>query len=268
MLDELRKKARESLESGAVKVVIGYGEGIDKSVRPVFVRKPEGIEKLIYDERCVQNLSTYLLKPEVKALGKPLIVATIPVMRSINQLAAECQIADGAITVLGISNEGTILDLPDLKSLRAFIAKYPPALTAEEKERVAKIKNLPLEERWKFWEEKLAGCIKCYACRASCPLCYCSKCTVECNQPQWISVPSHQLGNFEWHIMRAMHLAGRCVNCGECFRACPLDIPLNLMTQKIMEDIESNFGSSFDGENGPIYPLSTFKVDDKDGFIG
>ncbi len=76
------------------------------------------------------------------------------------------------------------------------------------------------------------------------------------------------MGNLEWHIMRAMHLAGRCVNCGECFRACPLDIPLNLFTQKIIEEIEVSFGKSVDAENGPIYPLSAFKVDDKDGFIG
>jgi len=35
---------------------------------------------------------------------------------------------------------------------------------------------------------------------------------------KWIPVASHELGNLDYHLMRAMHLAGRCVNCGECAR--------------------------------------------------
>ncbi len=267
MLDELRNKARELLEKGAVKVVIGYSEGSDKNVRPIFIRNTDGIDRLIYDERCVQNLAVYLLKPEVKALGKPAIVATIPVMQTINQLSAECQISEDAVMVLGISKDGKILDLPDLKSMRSYISELPPELTKEDIEGLEKIERLSSEERWNFWQEKFSSCIKCYACRAACPLCYCSRCTVECNQPQWIDVPSHQLGNFEWHVMRAMHLAGRCVNCGDCFRACPLDIPLNLLTKIIMRDIEKNFGKNVNTENGPVYPLSTYNVEDKENFI-
>ncbi len=67
--------------------------------------------------------------------------------------------------------------------------------------------------------------------------------------------------------MRAMHLAGRCVNCGECARACPLDIPLNLLTQKLIHDISLHFnqraGLSSKAEN----TLSTFKPDDRENFI-
>ena len=91
-----------------------------------------------------------------------------------------------------------------------------------------------LEQRRQFWEEQFSRCLKCYACRAACPLCYCSRCTVECNQPQWIPVPAHDLGNLEWNVMRAMHLAGRCVNCGDCSRACPVGIPLYLLNQELI----------------------------------
>ena len=38
---------------------------------------PDKTGKLIYDERCVQNLAVYLTKAEVKNLGKMAIVATL-----------------------------------------------------------------------------------------------------------------------------------------------------------------------------------------------
>lgn len=67
--------------------------------------------------------------------------------------------------------------------------------------------------------------------------------------------------------MRAMHIAGRCVNCGACAKACPLDIPLNLLTYKLIEDINEKFGV-FAGTNATAeYALSTYKPEDKENFI-
>lgn len=259
-MDNIRTKANELLKSGDVKVVIGYGEGFGGRVRAVFIQKPEDTARLIFDERCKQNLAVYLTKQEVKALGKPAIVATLPVLRTIAQLASEEQIKENDISIIPVT-DGKVLDFSDLKSAADYISRIPLELSHEEKEAVERINKMTPSERWEFWKEELSDCIKCYACRASCPLCYCERCTVDCNQPQWISVPPHAQGNMEWHIMRAMHLAGRCVNCGECFRACSLKIPLNLLTQKIISDIKENFG-----EEGS-YALSTFKPDDKENFI-
>jgi ferredoxin len=260
MQDKIRQKAKELLSSGAVKVVIGYGEGTGKRVRAIFVQKPEETDRLIMDERCLQNLAVYLPKHEVKALGKPAIVASLSVMRAIRQLSYEEQIKEGDIAVIGVAAD-QVLDFSDLKSVREYVEKITLELSPEEKAMVEKLDGMSREERWKFWLEETSGCIKCYACRASCPMCYCPRCTVECNQPQWISVPAHEMGNLEWHIMRAMHLAGRCVNCGDCYRACPVKIPLNLLTQRIIADISDNFGE--DGE----YALAAYKPEDKEDFI-
>jgi ferredoxin len=260
MQDKIREKAKELLSGGAVKVVIGYGEGSGGQARAVFIRKPEDAGKLICDDRCVQNLAVYLTKREVRALGKAAIVAKLPVMRAIQQLAYELQIKDDDIAVIGVSQEG-LLDLPDLQSVNDYLAKIPFTLTPEQQAAVERLDKMTFEERWKFWQDELSQCVKCYACRASCPMCYCARCTVDCNQPQWISVPANDIGNLEWHIMRAMHLAGRCVNCGDCERACPLDIPLTLLNQRIIADIGNNFGD--EGE----YSFATFKPDDKENFI-
>jgi hypothetical protein len=81
-MNNLITRAKELLENKAVQVVVGYEAGPTGLARPAFITKPEKADKLIYDERCVQNLAVYLTKPEVKKLGKPAIVAILPVMRT------------------------------------------------------------------------------------------------------------------------------------------------------------------------------------------
>ncbi len=266
-MDALRKKARELLESGDSEVIIGYGEGSGNRARAIFVQKPEETERLILDDRCEQNLAVYLLKREVKSLGKPAIVARLPVLRTILQLAAENQLSDGDVAVIGISPDGELVDLPDFKAIEEYVDSLPLELSPEEQEQLEKIKNMSIEDRWRFWTDEFSRCLKCYACRASCPFCYCSTCVVERNIPQWIPVAPHGQGNLEWHVVRAMHLAGRCVNCGDCARACPVDIPLNLLTQKLDEEVFSNFGLKAGTTSELNYALSTFKPDDQENFI-
>jgi ferredoxin len=86
------------------------------------------------------------------------------------------------------------------------------------------------------------------------------------NRPQWIPVSSHPAGNLEWHIMRAIHLAGRCTDCEACANACPIAIPLNLLTKKIIVDMEASFGLDGPSLQGG-HAMSTFRPDDNDNFI-
>jgi Fe-S-cluster-containing hydrogenase component 2 len=67
----------------------------------------------------------------------------------------------------------------------------------------------------------------------------------------------------EWQINRVMHLAGRCSDCSSCGAACPVGIPIHLLTHKMAEDVKKNFGES-DGKGNV---LSTFKPEDKENFI-
>ena len=61
--------------------------------------------------------------------------------------------------------------------------------------------------------------------------------------------------------------AAACIGCGACKQACPVGIPLHLMTQSMMEDIQGEFGVAPGAINPAGNVLSTFKAEDKENFI-
>jgi ferredoxin len=266
-MNNLNTKARELLETKAVNVVIGYEIGHTGIVRPAFITDPSKTDTLIYDEHCTHNLAVYLTKPEVKKLRKMGIVATLQVMRSIMMLISEMQITADDIVVLGISSKGELLDISDITVMQGLIEKSDLSNPAKDKELLDKLNKLSTEERFKWWQNELAKCIKCYACRQACPLCYCTRCFVEVNQPQWISVKSDSYGNMEWHILRAMHLAGRCISCGECGRACPVGIPCHLLTMHLADQTQKYFNVHAGTSDKMKSVLSVYEPGDKENFI-
>jgi formate dehydrogenase subunit beta len=266
-MNNLVLRAKELLENNTVQVVIGYEAGTNGITRPAFITNPAKTDVLIYDERCVQNLAVYLTKSEVKNLGKIAIVATLPVMRSIMMLISEQQISAENIVVLGVAAEGSMLDIADMKVMQAIIEKSDLGNPIKDKELLATLNKLSPAEKFAYWEKELSKCIKCYACRQACPLCYCTRCTVEVNQPQWIPVQSNTHGNMEWHILRAMHLAGRCISCGECGRACPVGIPCHLLTMQLADQVHKYFNVHAGTSDKMSSVLSTFEPNDKESFI-
>lgn len=263
---DIKKKANELLAADAVQVIIGFAEGTSGKPRAIFAQNAADVEKLIFNSQCVLNLAVYLTKHEIKKLGKPAIIAPLPVMRAIIQLASEFQIKESEMVVLGVSPDGKLVEFQTFAAIEAYLEDFKISMDEKEKEVLSKIANMPLSERFDFWIQELGECFKCYACRAACPMCYCHKCAVEQNKPQWIPVAAHNLGNLEWHTMRAMHLAGRCVNCDACHNACPKGIPLNFLTKLMMVDAKEIFG-----QEGPSlkdgHLLSTFKPNDQENFI-
>jgi formate dehydrogenase subunit beta len=266
-MNSLIAKAKELLENKTVNVIIGYEAGPTGIARPAFITDPLKTEKLIYDERCIHNLAVYLTKPEVKKLDKLGIVATLPVMRSIMMLISEQQISADDIVVLGISSNGQLLEISDITVMQGFIEKSDLSNPQKDKELLAELNKLNPEERFAWWQKEFSKCIKCYACRQGCPMCYCTRCAVEVNQPQWIPVQSNTHGNMEWHILRSMHLAGRCISCGECGKACPVGIPCHLLTMHLA-DLTHKYFNVYAGISDKMKSvLSVYEPGDKENFI-
>jgi formate dehydrogenase (coenzyme F420) beta subunit len=260
--------ASDLLKEGFAQYVIGYAEGTSGRVRPVFVRKEEEIDKLVFDKRCTFNLAVYLYKKEIANFGKPAIVANVNTLRSIMRLASENQIKDGNLVAITENASNEIIVLNDFQSIENYLAEQNLGLGEKDKAMIEKIDAMSAAERWAFWQNEFAKCIKCYACRQACPLCYCTTCTVEQNQPQWITVASSKVGNLEWHLSRTMHLAGRCTTCGQCASVCPMDIPLHLLPIKLSEEFKEMYGSVSGVSRNENCAMSTFKPDDKESFIG
>lgn len=125
------------------------------------------------------------------------------------------------------------------------------------------IEELDVQDRLAHWERELDRCIRCYACRNACPLCVCQDyCAAESRNPRWLSQRTGVSEKVMWHIMHALHLAGRCTDCGECERACPMDIPIQRIRRKINKEIKELFGyeAGVNPEDTP--PLYTFKVEE------
>ena len=266
-MNELNTKVSALLSDKTIDVFIGYGQGSGDRIRTLFIRTPEEAEKLIFTENTNQNLAGYLMKDEVKRIGKIGFMANNFALRSMMQLASEFQIKDGQILALHMTAENKIITFSDFKTIEEHLQTVDTGVAIPEKEMIAKLNAMSVQERYAFWQKEFSKCFKCYACRAACPMCYCHRCTTDCNQPQWIPVASHEMGNLDWHLMRAMHLAGRCVNCGECAKACPMDIPLNLLTYQLIDGIQADFGAVAGMKADAVYALSTYKPEDKENFI-
>ncbi len=132
---------------------------------------------------------------------------------------------------------------------------------------IVTLEKKSLDEKWKGWEKEFDKCIRCYACRNACPMCYCKECMVELLDPQWVRRSVDLSENTAWNLLRAFHLAGRCIECGECERACPMDIPLMKINKKIAKDVLEmyDYKAGIDAEAKPL--LAMFKPDDPEEFI-
>ena len=145
--------------------------------------------------------------------------------------------------------------------------KVPESTDENEFAEVASLESKSTEERWEHFKEELSKCIRCYACRNVCPLCYCKMCFVDQSMPAWFGKTNDLSDTMIYHIVRAFHVAGRCVDCGACTRACPMDINLRELvkkTEKIMKE-RYNYEAGLGLEEVP--PLGEFKMEDPQEFI-
>jgi len=109
-------------------------------------------------------------------------------------------------------------------------------------------------ERLNRWMYEFQKCIKCYGCRNICPVCFCRECSLEHKELIGTGALPPEVPIF--HLVRAVHMAGRCIDCGLCEDACPADIPLRLLYQKVNEIVVN----TLDYETGTSAVQSPFNI--------
>ena len=280
MLAQLQQTCRDLLEQGTVKVIIGSGSaGAGDPPHPVFITKPEDVAQLVWNDQCYANLTVYLTRKDIRALGKPAIIVKGCDARALVVLEKESQIERANLVALGMACTG-VGQPPAAKCATCEVrvpahvdqvigtAEQPAVDPAQRYADVAAFLQKTPAERLEYWKAELARCIKCYACRAVCPFCYCERCVADKNRPQCIDSSSTLKGNFAWQITRSFHQAARCIGCDECTRVCPAGINLRLLNQALARAAEAQFGyrAGMDAKAEPV--VGSYSPKDKEEFIG
>jgi len=123
------------------------------------------------------------------------------------------------------------------------------------------------EEKRKFFTQLISSCLRCYACRNVCPLCYCPTCFVDESRPQWVGKSTDPVDTLTFHFLRAYHCAGRCTDCGACERVCPVGISMRQFTKKLNKDAFELFGWEAGTRMDQRPPLDVYRVDDYNEFV-
>jgi ferredoxin len=265
MSQELKSIAEKFLKEHTSGSVLGYRlSSVGSAQIPGWFYKMEELESMVMPSPKSFNLTGYLMDGRVKKYPV-LVVADFAGVRSVNVLIQENQLKPEQVHVAAISDSS--VELLSGEECSKWLESRWESHAGDAPDDFAKIDAMSVDERFAFFREEFSRCIKCYACRESCPMCYCQQCIVEKNQPQWIPVSSHELGNWHWNIVRAFHLASRCVGCGNCVTACPQGLRLDLLNYAMSRTVQEEFGYEAGKTSEGPNALQCFKEDDKEDFF-
>lgn len=282
IVEQIRDKAKELLDKGTVECVIGYETGSDGvSARPAFIYQSNNVDRLTWDDTCTHNLVKYLLNKKENSTAivvKPCDAGTI------NVFLGEKQIQREKVFIIGVVCQGVLktrwsrvseesqprcgICTQHTPVIYDFLAGEPltdGSTGTDNYSDVADIEGKSVSERASFWDKQFERCIRCYACRQICPGCYCIECFAEMLDPEWVGIKIATPENNLWQTIRAFHQAGRCIECGECQRVCPVNIPLSLLNRKLKKEVAEYFDFQAGLNADTPSPLATFLKDENLG---
>ncbi|MBO3831885.1 MAG: 4Fe-4S dicluster domain-containing protein [Candidatus Brockarchaeota archaeon] len=246
--EELRNIAVRLLEKKEVELVVGY-EYHGGSVRPCFVSKPEEADRLVWNPDCWFNLARCLRSLRGRRVG---IVAKGCDGKTIVELLKENQLDRGSIVVIAVECDGVFKPFKyGSTRVERRLADYckrcvtrvsPIADYVVKSDGQASPAENPVADDASDWLSLFRKCLKCMACVKACPLCYCTECSIEGFKPDLVHRLRVPQELFTFHLTRALHMAGRCVECGACESACPVEIPLTRLYHELNEWFRENYG--------------------------
>ncbi|MDR1268845.1 MAG: 4Fe-4S dicluster domain-containing protein [Planctomycetaceae bacterium] len=282
---QLQQKAKELLTDKKVDLVIGYGLVETGHLGTICITDPQKFDQLLWNNQCVNNLVVYLKRKEVKKFSRPAIVVKGCDAKAIAVLETEHQLNRENLFVIGMECAGIRTRNVLQEKCKTCDIHQPPhcdfvienpekstflSNSSDSSGRYARLEKMmawSTEQRLNYWKNEFSRCIKCYACRQNCPMCYCDVCVADKNRPIRIDTSATLKGNFAWNILRAFHLAGRCIGCSACSAVCPAGIDLDLLNLSLAKASEEHFNYRAGVERNIEPLIGTFLPEDQENFI-
>ncbi|MCF8039716.1 MAG: 4Fe-4S dicluster domain-containing protein [Desulfohalobiaceae bacterium] len=257
MIETVKEQVRKLLDSGQIQGFLGLLEK-NGHISPHLFTDPEELDRLNLGERDKPGdarypLTKYLIKiarahPD-KKFG---ILVRGCDERALKTLYNYNQLNPGQVVPVGIACPEELARECECRQ------PYPEECVAGEKSEgcasvsVDRLDELELSERFDYWTEQYAKCIKCYGCRDVCPVCFCNECTLA--SEDLVQTKTFPTETPLFHLVRAAHMAGRCIDCGLCEQACPVGIPLRTLYKKIYNimDEELDYQTGYSEEKSPL----------------
>lgn len=277
---QIQDIAGKLFSEGKIDLFVGYrSTGFDENQVPLLVSQYQDVDQLLFTNRSVFNLANYLKYEHTRNKRIGLVVKGCD-SRALNLMLTENQVKRENLYIVGIACEG-VVDETGEKARNCMECVMPDAVVFDEMlgtpsgkreyQENADIRELDgksLTERQQYFEEVFENCIRCNACRHSCPLCYCAKCCIDQESSTLYHGANTTSSAFHALMTWSLHLAGRCVDCRNCEKACPSHLPLHLLHKQNEKVIYQNFQEHLAGmipeDRGAFYKYS---LSDPDDFI-
>ena len=239
MIDEVRAYVEQKIK--ALDGVVGLRQTTEGTA-PYLFKQGDDLSELVLDPRYPLATVVSLLQkrdPEVR-LG---IVARACDVRALVEMAKRQQVDPDRLHLVVVACTAQEVQacycaspVPDIDSWPDTHSIGSPVEEASENPIVAQYDRMSLDERRTFWQNQFLKCIKCYGCRNICPECFCESCALE--NPLWVERGVLAPPFPAYHLIRAMHMSGRCIACRQCELVCPAHIPLTILHDLIRKDVD------------------------------
>ncbi len=244
MTQNVKKKVKELLESGKIKGFLGLCQK-NGHIGPHLFCDPDDLESMVLGDEERPGDSRYPLNKLLIHIARSYPDETFGVLvrgcdeRGLKTLYTWNQLNPDKVIPVGVACPQELADA--CECLRPYPEEFVEGERAEERSSasVTKISGLDVKDRFTSWMKEFARCIKCYGCRDICPMCFCNECSLEAEELIHTGELPPEIPIF--HLVRAVHMAGRCIDCGLCNEVCPADIPLRTLYKKVADIIDEEF---------------------------
>ena len=247
MIEQVRKHVKKLFEEGKIAAFVGLKD-IGGSIFPYVYETAEDLDNgFCIGDRQEPGDARYPLARIAQTAVSAYPDATFGVLlrgcdeRALNELIRWNQaLWTDRIVKVGIACPADLARKHECR--KPFTDEFVAGEKAEPvaNESVDAITAMDLSGRLDYWKREFDRCIKCYGCRDVCPVCFCNVCSLE--EDVLIRTGDLPPENPIFHLTRAAHMAGRCIDCNLCTEVCPADIPLRTLYKKVAEIIKEEFG--------------------------